>query len=519
MPQASTLRFKRREARRPLESQLQEHKVMAAAVDNPHETMRDLLMGDLFLFLQYFWDEYSQDAFKPNWHIKYICQTIQRAAERVAEGLPKEHDIIINVPPGSTKTAIVSIMFPLWCWCRWFHMRFITASYTFPLSLESAEYSRDIMKSDKFRTLFPELDIKQDKDQKSNFRIIKYKTVSAGRPPRQIKGGNRFSTSVGGSVTGFHGHINIVDDPIDPLRAVSPAEIQKANFWMDNVLPFRKVDKAVTLTILIMQRLHQDDPTGHWLKKKSAKLLHICIPGEIRNYKDKVKPKELIENYVDDLMDPVRMSWESLNVYLELGQFTYGGQVGQDPIPLGGGMFKVDAFSVLDRMPSEHRIVRTIRYWDKAATEGGDGAFTAGVKMHLLTDGTFLVSDVKRGRWGTDERERRMLQTAQADGKKVYIYVEQEPGSGGKDSAKATIKNLSGFSVRADRPTGDKTFRADPYSVQVNEGNVKLLAGAWNEAYIEELKYFPGSTHRDQADASSGAFNLLTGKKKVKVGR
>src|SRR5690606_19446496 len=97
------------------------------------------------------------------------------------------------------------------------------------------------------------------------------------------------------------------------------------------------------------------------------------------------------------------------------------------------------------------------------------------------------------------------------------VAVEQEPGSGGKESAEATVKNLAGFVAVKDRPTGDKAYRADPYSVQVNEGNVRLLVGAWNEDYIEELKHFPNSTHKDQTDASSGAFASVTKYKKAGV--
>ena len=89
-----------------------------------------------------------------------------------------------SIEVSDAKTGIVLIMFPLWCWVNWYYMRFITASYTASLSLESAEYSRDVLRSDKFREIFPELDIKQDKDTKSNFRVIKKKYVSKGRVPQ-----------------------------------------------------------------------------------------------------------------------------------------------------------------------------------------------------------------------------------------------------------------------------------------------------------------------------------------------
>jgi len=100
----------------------------------------------------------------------------------------------------------------------------------------------------------------------------------------------------------------------------------------------------------------------------------------------------------------------------------------------------------------------------------------------------------------------------QLDGKTVEIGLEQEPGSGGKESAESTVRNLRGWRVRVDRPTGDKSLRADPFSVQVNNGNVSMVRGDWNEDYIEELRYFPFSKYKDQVDASSGAFNILAGR-------
>jgi len=487
-----------------------EKQIIERAVKSPIVAMRNLVTKSLYFFLQYFWDQYSEDEFQPNWHIKYICDELQIVSKRVALNHDKEYDLIINVPPGSSKTAIISIMFPLWCWIQWHWMRFITASYSSALSLESAEYSRDVLRSEKFAELFPELSIKLDKDTKSNFRVVKQTDEG------EVRGGNRLSTSVGGSVAGFHGHINIIDDPIDPMRAISEAELKKANHWMDNTLPFRKVDKRVTPTILIMQRLHQDDPTGHLLKEKATEIKHICLPGEIRNYRQNVSPPELVDMYTDDLMDVNRLDWEVLQELLNLGQFTYGGQVGQDPVPLGGGMFETDHLKTIERMPNDLLIDRIVRYWDKAATDGG-GAFTVGAKMARLKDGSFLVMDVKRGQWGTAKREKIIKQTAEADGPDVTIYIEQEPGSGGKDSAVGTIKNLAGFRVYADRPTGDKVFRADPYSVQMNEGNVSMLRAGWNEPYVDELKNFPASTFKDQTDASSGAFGKLVGLRQVKV--
>ena len=470
-----------------------------------------LCRRSLFFFMQEFWDEISNDEFKPNWHIKLFCDELQSIAERVAEGKPKKHDLIVNVPPGTSKTTTFMIMFPVWCWVNWFWMRFITASYSSALSLESAEYSRDLIRSNKFKRLFPELTIKQDKDTKSNFKIIK----TSGE--KIELGGNRYSTSVGGTLTGFHGHILLVDDPLDPNRAVSEVELANANRWIDQTLSTRKVDKAVTPTVMIMQRLHENDPSGHILAKKKSNTRHISLPGEIRNYKKSLKPKKYAKYYKDDLLDPERMPWEVLkDMEADLGQYGYAGQVGQSPTPPEGGMFKVDHFQIIDQLPAPVNFVQTVRYWDKAGSDN-TGAYTAGTKMSVLQNGKFIIHDVVRGQWSSEIREKIIRETAEADGPEVQIYTEQEPGSGGKESAQATIKNLAGYMAYADRPIGDKVFRADPYSVQVNNGNVMLLRGDWIQAFKEEHRNFPFSTYKDQVDSASGAFAKLTAKKRARV--
>jgi len=760
---------------------------MRLALNDVYQVKAERCRRSLYHFIQEFWPVISSDPFVPNWHIEYLCGQLEKVAKRVAEGLPKEHDLIINVPPGTTKTITCSIMFPVWCWTRWYWMRFIAASYSGSLSLESAEYSRDLVRSEEFSRCFPGLFIKRDKDTKSNFRVLK-------RMPNGVTrlGGNRYSTSVGGTLTGFHGHILIVDDPIDPNRAVSEVELRKANRWIDQTLSTRKVDKRTSVSILIMQRLHQNDPSGHLLAKNKDNVYHICLPGEIRNYKDRLNPPELAVHYEDDLLDRVRMPWSVLSdMEQDLGQYGYAGQIGQKPTPPGGGMFKVDHFQVVDK-PPVGAVESTIRYWDKAClckgtlvstkrgpvpieqvvegdfvltrrgfcrvvrswlskytrslatvllsngrqitgtpdhlvfskqrgwtplidlsfeddlvmsqevatwheggtlsykstflmdadipggkasgtsivmngirkvrgiftahcigtsgrkpmvlfpvacifttrTEigiittyrilrsshrmsiaryiwsvllprvsrsqirsivekhrlllGGDcrnlrffdaftaekrsrrkvlkqgtvpahvgtdsggvpvfdlsvegqpeffangvlvhnstpggGARTVGVKMskilsRLTEKPVYVVEDVKKGQWSSEEREQVIRETAEADTRRVEVYIEQEPGSGGKESAEATIRNLSGFVAHADLPVGDKVYRADPYSVQVNLGNVLLLRADWNKEFIEEHRYFPFSTYKDQVDAAAGAFNKLNStKKKRKAG-
>ena len=477
-------------------------------------------------FMRTFWDVVTQDPMRWNWHLDEITTRLMAIAKRVGSGEPKAYDMIANVPPGTTKSLTVSVMFPVWCWINWYWMRFICASYSSDLSLEHAELSREIVRSRLFQSLFPDLRVKRDKDKKSNFKLEK---LTDSGP---VLGGNRFSTSVGGYVTGVHGHIIIVDDPIDPQGVDSDKERKTANRWMSHTLPSRKIHKVGTPTILIMQRLHEEDPTGflkHSLKK--TKLFHICLPGEIRDEEgsfdeketkksELVKPRRLLKFYKDGLLDPVRMPWEACEELLEkLGNYGYAAQILQSPAPPGGGLFKVENIEILDRAPRDEDIRMSVRYWDKAGTEklkNPDAAWTCGTLIsELKSSKMFVIEHVVRGQWGAETREKIIKNTAQMDRPKTFIHIEQEPGSGGKESVEASIRNLAGFIVYADKPTGAKEMRADPFSVQFNNGNVALVRGDWNRDFLDELMYFPNSRFKDQVDSSAGAFNMLVKSKET----
>lgn len=484
---------------------------------NPNLVQKELNNRSLYSFLKWAWPEISGQPLVENWHIPYLCEQLENVAYRVGNRLPKENDILINVPPGSTKTIICSIVFPVWCWTKWYWMRFITASYSSTLALESAEYSRDLIKSYRFKEVYPELSIKTDKDTKTNYKIVKkFKSPMNNAYTREKLGGTRYSTSVGGTLTGFHGDIIIWDDPINPQQSFSELQLDLANRWIDQTLPTRKTNKKVSTIIGIMQRLHQNDPTGHLLEKQKGNLRHLSFPGEIVNYKDFVKPKEVIKYYQDGLFDANRLGWKELNeLEVDLGQYGFAGQIGQNPAPAGGGMFKTDHFQYTGETIPEKDYVKSVRYWDKAGSKG-KGAYTAGVKISKLKNGFFVIDDVKRGRWSSEERERIVQETARADGTDVFIAVEQEPGSGGLESAQNTIRGLAGYMVSKDRPSGDKIVRADPLSVQVNNGNIILRAAEWNSKFKEEFSLFPNSTYKDQVDATAGGFNILTKKREVK---
>lgn len=176
--------------------------------------------------------------------------------------------------------------------------------------------------------------------------------------------------------------------------------------------------------------------------------------------------------------------------------------------PTAGFVFDRAWFRVVDALPLH---IRWVRYWDKAGTEDG-GALTAGVKIgrHERT-GIVYIADAVYGQWSALRRETVIRQTAEADGYDTTVVVEQEPGSGGKESAERTIAMLAGWTVHADRATGDKIERAGPLAAQAEAGNVALLRGDWNEDFLVQAHRFaPGRALKDIVDAAVGGFNWLT---------
>jgi predicted phage terminase large subunit-like protein len=186
----------------------------------------------------------------------------------------------------------------------------------------------------------------------------------------------------------------------------------------------------------------------------------------------------------------------------------------QHPIIVGGGQLPIEKLKVLPVF-DRSKVTHTIRYWDKAGTDAADNedaAYTAGARVHSMIDGTYVISHMVRGQWAALERETKIKTWAEADEAMFpghEIYCEQEPGSGGKESAESTIRNLAGFRVYADKVTGHKEVRAEPFCAQVQGGNVYLVAGEWISDFLDECEVWPAAKWKDQVDAASGAFNKI----------
>lgn len=181
--------------------------------------------------------------------------------------------------------------------------------------------------------------------------------------------------------------------------------------------------------------------------------------------------------------------------------------------PSAGMYFQRAWFEVIDVMPVD--VMNRVRYWDKAATKPSetnkDPDWTRGIKMSKLKNGLYVVEHLASLRDSPLAVEQFVKNTASQDGFKYPICVEQDPGSAGVADAGNYVRLLAGYNIRVRKPTKDKVTRALPVSAQSEAGNIKILKGAWNDAFFAELENFPDGAHDDIVDALSGAFNEMCG--------
>jgi len=180
-----------------------------------------------------------------------------------------------------------------------------------------------------------------------------------------------------------------------------------------------------------------------------------------------------------------------------------------------GDCFKREWFAGHIKPVAPEFMTHWVRYWDKAGTQGA-GDWSVGLLMGRAGR-QFWVLDVVRGQWSAEERNAVMLQTTREDARhypRYSVWLEQEPGSGGKESAEISVAALAGYDVHKETVTGAKRIRANPFAAQCEAGNVELLEANWNKVYLDELCAFTGDdkkdVHDDQVDASSGSFNKLS---------
>jgi predicted phage terminase large subunit-like protein len=470
-----------------------------------------LFLGDLY---QQARNDFSvfRRIIRPNmlwgWWADELARELQRFGADLIAG--KRPILAIQAPPQHGKSEAASD-FIAWIAGNHPDLNIIYASYSDALGIRANRALQRTVSSEPFGKIFS-LQIGAP-GWAANNDLVEF----AGHA------GSFRNVTVDGGITGFGLDLGIIDDPFKG-RAEANSKLFRDKTWLWFTDDFRTRSSRNAGLLIIMTRWHIDDLLGRLLRQSGHQLRVLRYPAlaeedenhwlsdwqltsegwlpawkHIRRAKGaalfpELKPKSFLLEQRELLP---QSSWESLYQ--------------QNPIIVGGGQLPIERLKVLHFFDRAN-ILSSVRYWDKGGSAGKDAAYTAGVLMHKMNDNTFVIEHVARGRWSSLDREQRMREYAEADkkhSKNYMIVVEQEPGSAGKESAENTIRNLAGFRVYADRVTGSKQVRAEPFAAQVQAGNVFLRVGAWVEAFLDECETWPNGKYEDQVDAAAGAFNRL----------
>jgi predicted phage terminase large subunit-like protein len=425
-----------------------------------------------------------------NWHIDAICEHL----EAVTDG--RINRLLINVPPGSMKSLLVSVFWQAWEWgpkgLR--SLRYLATAFNDGPVLRDASKFLNLIESDWYRALWPEVKL----------------TRSALTAMENSDRGDRRAVAFG-SLTSQRGDRLVIDDPHSTTTAESDTERFKTTRQFREGAINRLNDQERSAIVVIMQRLHEDDMAGVILKLKMP-FVHLMLPQEFEPERRCVTKIGFQDprTQLGELLDPVRWpraTWEQFKK--DSTAYAIAGQYQQRPAPREGGIFKRHWFEIVPAAPAGAQYVRG---WDLAASTEQTSPFMAGVLL-ALKDGVYFIEDVVRDRCGPADMERLIYNTAVYDGHDVRISIPQDPGQAGKTQVLAFAKLLAGFDVRFSPESGDKVERATPVSAQAEVGNIKLVRGDWNTPFLDEVCSFPTGTFKDQTDALSRAFGALLAQK------
>jgi predicted phage terminase large subunit-like protein len=463
----------------------------ALATADEIDLLRVLTANSLHDFTREFWATVESVAFIDSWHVGAICEHLQA----VTTGEIK--NLLINIPPGCSKSLLVAVFWPMWEWARDPSVRWYFGSYDARLSTRDSVRCRALLQSDQYRRLFPQVVLAEGSDQKTYFGTT--------------EGGYRMASSVGSHITGEHPGRLVLDDPNDVTGAESEVERQSTNDWFDLALSTR----GVTLDarrVIIAQRLHQNDLSGHVLAKGGY--THICLPMRYEPRRMATTPLGWNDPRTEEgeLLAPDQFP-EAAVAQMEqsLGPYGAAGQLQQRPAPREGGLFKRAWFD--KRTPAAPYDCPRCMYVDLASSLAGD--WTAIGQLAIDRNKQVYVERVERFRAEPHERDQRIVSFAAAARRRYgryepRIFIEQQ---GGPDATQYLIRKLVGYRVYADKPTKAKEVRAEPLAAAAAAGLLTVCASVsdgWDiETWLDEMTNFPNAAHDDMVDAVAGAFNQL----------
>jgi hypothetical protein len=382
------------------------------------------------------------------WVVDAICEHL----EAVTQGEIKR--LVINVPPGTMKSKLTSVLWPTYSWLHKPHYKFLSASYALSLAERNNVEARRILQSDWYSQNFG-IGISSEEGGKVNFSTDKLGVMRA--------------ISVGGATTGYRGDTFLIDDPHDVSKADSDAKRSEAVTWFIESAQTRLNSLRDSSIVVVMQRVHEEDVTAVALDMGYE---HLCIP---MRWDESVRKTTSIgwtdpRTQEDELMWPERFPKKELDILEKnMGAYAVAAQMQQRPAPRKGGMFAVDNIKVIEELPDEPLIA--VRAWDLAASEGA-GAYSVGVLLYYAkTSEQFIIGDVKRKQLGAGGVRTMIQETAEEDGTAVQIILPQDPGQAGKPiwEEESVLMGNGGMKKLKDVRVGDEVVGMDSIPHRVTE--------------------------------------------------
>jgi predicted phage terminase large subunit-like protein len=469
-----------------------------------------LRAGGFKRFVKHFWPYVDPRPLIWNWHLDVLCDLIEALLRGVINRL------LINIPPGHAKSIICSVLAHGWQWARKPDWRCIFGSHDESLALRDAVKARDLIKCDEYQRVFkPDWIFNPSQDTKHHYGIIPPK----GREEEVKAGGQRYSTSVGGAVTGFRGDAVIVDDPLDANKTPSEVALKEHVDWFGN-LASRIDDEVNSQWLVIMQRLCEGDLSDHLIEK--GDWVHLRLPSEfdpedaceIRNEAGEVVWRDPRTEHGEPLFPAYqpKVTLKRLRVYL--GDARFEAQYNQRPVPPGGFIIKDDFVRWHKHPPAVIRarcadIVLSVDLTFMKSDAGQEKANSRRSFNNLDVWGTdlrnFYLIDNDNGRWSWDECKERLLGMVRRW--KIWTVLLEEATVSG-----IVVSEMGGIfnEVIEIPPIGSKEARVQVTARYWRMGRVWLPDEEWARFWFSFIRKFPGTAFKDRADTMSQAINWWT---------
>lgn len=449
-----------------------------------------------------------------NWHLQAICDHMQA----LLEGHIPSNNLAITVPPGSSKSRIVSVCAPAWWWIDHPGWRGIFTSRNPRAVVRDSIYCRTLIQSQWYQDSF----IKPKKPE-DRWRLTG--DQNAKQLYANTKGGFRQAIGAGSAVTGDRANGLFMDDMLDAAEGESKSARQEFTTWYDQAFANRVSDMRTSTRCIIGQRLHEGDPVGHLMKGGNWELLKIrqefALDRERPGDKDspKVRAKATCLGWVDprkeegDLMDPVRFPADKLaEEKSRLGTRGYAAQHQQDPFPAEGAIllrswfrwYKTPRDLNGDPLPPQEivkalGIQRLIQAADTALGEKQSNDFTADITMGE-TQTRIYVLDLLKAKMGAPAAKAALKSTF-AKWNANGLVIEGGSSASGKAIAQ-TIKDETSLPVIELPVMSDKVVGMNSVAPTVESGQIYLPDDQpWAADLIESLLAFPAGVHDDDCDA------------------